>query len=52
MLHHTFGKQALDAGENLVTVATLMGYSRLDTTAIYIQPNHQDLERAVEKLAT
>ena len=52
VLRHTFGKQTLDAGENLVTVATLMGHSRLDTTAIYTQPNQQDLERAVEKLAT
>jgi site-specific recombinase XerD len=52
VLRHTFGKQTLDAGENLVTVATLMGHSRLDTTAIYTQPNQQDLERAVERLAT
>jgi site-specific recombinase XerD len=52
VLRHTFGKQTLDAGESLVTVATLMGHSRLDTTAIYTQPNQQDLERAVERLAT
>jgi len=51
VLRHTFGKQTLDSGENLVTVAALMGHSRLDTTAIYTQPNQQDLERAVEKLA-
>lgn len=37
--------------ENLVTVATLMGHSRLDTTAIYTQPSRRDLEEAVEKLA-
>jgi len=52
VLRHTFGKQALDAGENLVTVATLMGHARLDTTAIYTQPNQRDLERAVERLET
>lgn len=51
ILRHTFGKHALDAGENLVTVATLMGHARLDTTAIYTQPSQQDLEKAVEKLA-
>jgi len=51
VLRHTFGKQLLDAGENLVTVATLMGHSRLDTTAIYTRPNAQDLEKAVERLA-
>lgn len=51
ILRHTFGKQLLDAGENLVTVATLMGHSRLDTTAIYTRPNAQDLEKAVARLA-
>jgi site-specific recombinase XerD len=52
ILRHTFGKQALEAGENLVTVAALLGHSRLDTTAIYTQPSQKDLERAVDKLAT
>jgi len=50
-LRHTFGKLALDEGENLVTVAHLMGHSWLDTTAIYTQPSQRDLEDAVEKLA-
>ena len=50
-LRHTFGKLALDEGENLVTVAHLMGHSRLDTTAIYTQPSRKDLEEAVGKLA-
>jgi site-specific recombinase XerD len=50
-LRHTFGKLALDEGENLLTVAHLMGHSRLDTTAIYTQPSRRDLEEAVEKLA-
>jgi len=50
-LRHTFAKHLLDAGENLVTVATLMGHSRLDTTAVYTRPGAQDLERAVERLA-
>ena len=50
-LRHTFGKLALDAGETLVTVANLMGHSRLDTTAIYTQPSRRDLEKAVGKLA-
>ncbi len=36
MLRHTFGKQTLDAGEGLVTVARLLGHTRLDTTAINI----------------
>ncbi|MHB1416600.1 MAG: tyrosine-type recombinase/integrase [Chloroflexota bacterium] len=50
ILRHTFGKHTLDAGENLVTVAALMGHARLDTTAIYTQPSERDLEKAVEKI--
>jgi site-specific recombinase XerD len=49
-LRHTFGKQALDAGVDLVTVSRLMGHERLETTAIYTTPSAQDLEKAVEKL--
>ena len=36
-LRHTFGKHLLDAGEDLVTVATLMDHKSADTTAIYIK---------------
>src|SRR3954469_21172010 len=49
-LRHTFGKSALDAGVDLVTVSRLMGHERLETTAIYTTPSAQDLEHAVEKL--
>jgi site-specific recombinase XerD len=49
-LRHTFGKSALDAGVDLVTVSRLMGHERLETTAIYTTPSAQDLERAVAKL--
>jgi site-specific recombinase XerD len=49
-LRHTFGKSALDAGVDLVTVARLMGHERPETTAIYTTPSEQDLERAVERL--
>ncbi len=51
VLRHTFAKHLLDAGENLVTVATLMGHLRLDTTAVYTRPSALDLEKAVERLA-
>lgn len=35
---------------DLVTAATILGHSRLDTTAIYAQPNADDLAAAVEVL--
>ncbi|RJX17222.1 MAG: integrase [Desulforudis sp.] len=50
-LRHTFCKMLVDAGESLDRVATLAGHANLNTTARYIRPGMQDLERAVEKLA-
>jgi site-specific recombinase XerD len=49
-LRHSFGKHALDAGVDLVTVSTLLGHQRLETTAIYTTPSGRDLEQAVSKL--
>lgn len=50
VLRHTFGKHALDAGVDLVTVSRLLGHERLETTAIYTTPSATDLEHAVAKL--
>ena len=49
-LRHSFGKHALDAGGDLVSVSALLGHQRLETTAIYTTPSARDLERVVEKL--
>jgi integrase/recombinase XerC len=50
-LRHTFGKNLVDSGVGLEKVAALLGHSNLNTTRIYITPNQQDLEQAVNKLA-
>src|SRR3954466_7090498 len=49
-LRHSFGKHALDAGADLVSVSALLGHQRLETTAIYTAPSQRDLEKVVEKL--
>jgi len=49
-LRHSFGKHALDAGADLVSVAALLGHQRLETTAIYTTPSQRDLAKVVEKL--
>jgi len=49
-LRHSFGKHALDAGGDLVSVSALLGRQRLETTAIYTTPSQRDLEKVVEKL--
>src|SRR5215207_1508166 len=46
---HSFGKHALDAGADLVSVSALLGHQRLETTVIYTTLSARDLERVVEK---
>lgn len=48
VLRHTFATRLIRSGVDIVVVATLLGHSRLDTTARYTQPTYSDLERAVE----
>ncbi len=50
-LRHSFGKHLLDLGSDLVTVAALLGHSKLQTVAIYTTPSQRDLEKAVERLS-
>lgn len=52
VLRHSFAKHALETGTDLVTVSTLLGHERLDTTARYTTPTSRDLEKAVERLET
>jgi site-specific recombinase XerD len=49
-LRHTFAKQLLAAGTDLVTLARLLGHERLETTSIYTKPTGVDLEEAVRRL--
>lgn len=48
VLRHTFATKILRSGVDIVTVAALLGHSRIDTTAIYTQPSWRDLEKAVD----
>jgi site-specific recombinase XerD len=50
MLRHTFAKNLLDNGQNLVVVATLLGHANVNTTRLYVVPNRQDLEESVKTL--
>jgi integrase/recombinase XerC len=49
-LRHSFAKQLLNAGEDLTTVAALLGHENINTTAVYLTPSTRDLEQAVAKL--
>ncbi len=52
VLRHSFGKALIDAQVSIEKVAALLGHSNLNTTRIYITPSNQDLEKAVETIAT
>ncbi len=46
-LRHTFAKRMLDRGVPITVVSKLLGHSRLETTARYVQPGWEDFEKAV-----
>ncbi|MBE3585406.1 MAG: tyrosine-type recombinase/integrase [Thermoanaerobacter sp.] len=48
-LRHTCATNMLRAGADLVTVAAVLGHSRLDTTAVYTRPSLPVLVVQVEK---
>lgn len=49
-LRHTVARQLLDAGEELETVAKLLGHRDLNSTRQYISRSESDLEKAVNLL--
>lgn len=49
-LRHTFAKRLLDEQTPLTVVSKLLGHSRLETTARYVQPGWWDYEQAVARL--
>jgi site-specific recombinase XerD len=49
-LRHTFAKRMLNNGVQLTVVSKLLGHSKLETTARYVQPGWGDFEEAVEGL--
>ena len=50
VFRHSFGRGLVDAGVDLVSVAALLGHSKIETTMVYTQPRPEDLVRAVDKL--
>lgn len=49
-LRHSFAKRLLDEQTPLTVVSKLLGHSRLETTARYVQPGWSDYELAVSRL--
>ncbi|ONF73969.1 tyrosine-type recombinase/integrase [Amycolatopsis keratiniphila] len=49
---HTFARQMLRSGVDIVTVAELLGHESLDTTRLYTLPSEEELEAAVENTHT
>lgn len=50
-LRHTFGTRLIREGVDVVTVAELMGHSRLETTRRYTAPTNADRLAAIDKLS-
>jgi integrase/recombinase XerC len=49
-LRHTCAKRLLDTGSPLTVVQKVLRHSRLETTARYVKPGWEDLEKAVERI--
>ena len=52
VLRHSFARHSLDAGVDLVSVKTLLGHDRLETTMRYSLSTSTNLADAVERLAS
>lgn len=50
MLRHTFCRELLTSGVDIVTVANLAGHANINTTAIYTQPTENEKISALDKL--
>jgi len=50
VLRHTFGTTLVRGGTDLVTVAELLGHSRVETVRIYSRPTEADKVKALEHL--
>lgn len=50
VLRHSFGKDALGSGMDVVTVAALLGHENLKTTMIYTRPSEAELQAAIDRM--
>jgi site-specific recombinase XerD len=51
VLRHTWCKNLADDGVRLEVIAALAGHESLETTRRYVEPGHDDLAAAVERIA-
>ena len=51
VLRHTFAKNLVDRGVGPEKVAALLGFSNPNSVRIYLAPDQDDLEKAVEQLS-
>ncbi|MDA8336354.1 MAG: hypothetical protein M0Z41_15435 [Peptococcaceae bacterium] len=51
LLNLVTGGRRVDQGVSLDKVAVLAGHSKLNTSAKYVRPSVQDLEKAVDRLS-
>jgi site-specific recombinase XerD len=51
ILRHTFARDLLGSGVDIVAVAQLLGHQNVSTTMVYTRASEDDLRQAVERLA-
>jgi len=51
-LRHTFARRLIRVGTDIVTVQQILGHANLNTTSVYLKPNFNEQEEAVERISS